>query len=1468
MQKLISLALNIQFLFFSVLTTYAPLAHPIVSKRTEQIVKEDKYLFDNNCLDLAKKKDYVRGNQKLLNDAESRTERYFVWEKISKDYDDLVNDEALIKKADARYKEYNPLNPPPSLLLCEDSPQNRNECMAFKAYCTEHIAMEGMSEEMQEWSDRVKLCTNPKYIEKHPTHCQRSFVNSLNYLTAYAKKLGKTHENKSDNVAKYFKEAAATFSQYKHQLDELNQATEKAKLAEKLKKEREENEKLVKQAWNNCHQAVVYEDKDVKNRNLSGEVMGALVCTPADSLVTLDETKIEKLIASVDELNREEGAESIEPELNKISIKKAAQGIWSTYETFFAKENGSFDGDKGKEKAIQLICSPKIQDMGVQPFNCSKKVKEIIGESFDEYKELTDIYPMERVTDAELSDQMTNRINNPIKEINKACYEAKKDYDANERKYTCVSGPKIKMKDDGTFEMEPMTDADVMTESKCNGIIDEKFRQHRMVQSRAYNKANPVYNQMVQSQLGHLMIVDDFREKVGVASDDWVYERCFKGDGTAFGTVKLADVKSALNKFMGLNYKEFADALDVKETAKEKVERVKDYLKNNPITIAEFLKANPDDENVKALCALILDINRRDNRRLWVDRVVTGVGVVAGVALSMTGIGTPVGVGLLATLGAATTYEVVSLNKDIDEAKNDIEQKKRAAASFQLDMEKAIEDVIALKKEVVANERSKKLVVALAALDVLGSGGFRLMKNFLKTSKGIRAGRILGFSAHSLSSGSALKLSKQISVGIEQMLGRLPKTQKAFVNKLSHEEVMELGAIFNKLDPSDKAKLVAKLKEFENVKDYRKFLTLVDANTDVLFVGGKLNGNMVADLAGSAKKVQLPDGTIVDDLVNEKKVILSKIEDVKHVDEGNNLVKTVDNPDITVQNNGVVKPKEIYTKKYNKFNKRISENEKLTEAYSKVDLPNKEKQRLLTHMSFMDPKKEGKLLNILSDDKVVKAKFFEKVNKTGCLSKPYDMKCRNMIEEALEEFGEKELKDHKIYKDWVVKQSDDLQKLITDSGISPGELSLMDKTALEGIEIKNLDKMTRYVEKIKQLPIQKQIVALDELPTILQGGKANKSSKIYNNFKMQDKMFNAYEEMYYKTNHLYSKKNLKKIAKERGLKPTKENLDKIRREKALKFRENLQKKFNACKSGNVQGGQKANIKKFIKFNTASNWAFTIGSYMWFMGSSDDSEVVVDEEGNIVEGEPDPKFTEMLSVLGYDLVASYVFSQIPKVIMASPGQSVLGNTAKDYAMGGGLDFINTRIFGALFGADDKEANKEIASILNDPEKAAALEDLKKYVDEKMKKPKMQNIVADMSSQFGEFAGELESEDGYDYDYLMDNFSTEELSGQKEINEMFLESYQEQQDDESAGEYSLSKMMNNVTGGKVDVSLENDLFYYNLAYNIPSSAKRVMMYNIISNRICLGRWGEVITLTMMDKFISNATYWGGREQFVGK
>lgn len=1467
MQKLISLALNIQFLFFSILSVYTAPVYP-QSKRTTKITSDEKYLFDNNCLELAKEKDYVRGNKKLLNDKGSRTERYFVWEKISGDYQSLVDDEELAKKADSRYENYDPLNPPPSMLLCEDSPQNRNECLAFRAYCTEHIALEGINEELKEWSDRVKNCTNPKYLDLHPDHCQRSFINSLNYLSAYAKKLGKTHENKPENVAKFFKEASLTFSQYKHQLDELNAATEKAKLAEELKKEREENEKLVKQAWNNCHQAVVQEDKDVKNRNLSGEVMGALVCTPADSLVTIDESKIDSLITSVDKFNREEGAKDIEPELNKISIKKAAQGIWSTYETFFANKNGRLKGENGKKYAENLICNPTIKDLGLPAFKCTDKVKKIISESYDEYDKLTDVYPMERITDAELNDQMNNTINKPIKDLNKTCSDAKRGYNKNEVRYNCTPTPNVKMKVDGTFEFEPMTQADMMTESKCNQIMDEKYRQHRQVEGRAYGKANPVYNGMVQSQLGHLMIVDDFREKVQVASSDWVYDRCFKGTGQAFNPVNLRDVKGALNKFMHLNYKEFADSVEVKDTPKEKVERVKEYLKNNPMTIAEFLKANPEDDNVKALCALIMDINRRDHRRLWFDRIATGVGVVAGVALSMTGIGTPVGVALLATLGAATTYEVVSLNTDIDEAKSDIEQKKRSAATFQLDMDKAISDVISLKKQVASNESSKKLVVALAALDVLGSGGFRLMKSFLKTGKGIRAGKILGFSAKTLSTDGAFKLSKQISVGIEQMMSRLPKAQKAFVNKLDHQELMELGALFNKLDPADKAKLVSQFKEFKDIKTYRKFLNLLDSNADNILIGGKLNGSKVADMAQDAKKIQLADGKVVDDIIADKKTILANIEEVKEVDELEGVVKTIDDADITVQNSGKIGPQEIYVKKQKKFAKRIADNERLTEVYENLDLPISKKEKLYTHLSFMDPKSEKKLINILSDSKASRTKFLDDINKTGCLDKLYDMKCKKMIEESLEAFGSKSIKDHKVYKDWVVNQSDDIQKLILDSDISPGDLALLDKTALEGINVKDLDKMTRYIEKVKELPLNKQLIAYDELPTIIQGGKANKSSKIYNQFKLQDSMFNTYEKMHYSTNHLYSKKYLKNLAKERGLKPTKENLDLLRKEKALKFRKNLQKKFNACKSGNVKGGQKANINKFIKFNTASNWAFTVGSYMWFMGSDDETEVVVDEEGNIVEGEPDNKFTEMLAILGYDLVASYVFSQIPKVIMSSPGQSIAGNTLKDYTIGGGLDFVNTRIFGTLFGANDVESGKEIQKILNDPEKAAALEELKSYVDEKMKKPKMKEIVGSMSSQFSEFSENLETEDEFDYNYLMDNFSTDELASNKEINEMFMESYQEQQYDESAGEYSLSKMMNNVTGGKVDVSLENDLFYYNLAYNIPSSAKRVMMYNIISNRICLGRWGEVVTLTMLDKFISNAAYWGGREQFVGK
>lgn len=1433
---------------------------------------QDSKLFDNNCLNLAKTNSYVRGNSKSLNDSTKRTERWFSWDKISEDYSDIVKDKSLDQFSKNRYNNFDPKNPPDSLLTCKDSPENLDKCTAFKAYCTENIAVNGIKEELNEWSDIVKNCSRSAYVAKFPEHCQRDFDKSLNYLNYHAINLAKINKSKSPEVALFFKEAASTFSEYSNDLKLLMEEYKKNQNSIKDKKEMDQKRLKTADAMKRCNDLVLEDEHDVKNRNISLNILSGMSCANRLDLTGTEKDIANDLSVELEKVNKFSSVNIIAPKLNVLAIKKSSKALWATYETFFNQDKLKLNKNEHSQEAINLICDqknkyPRVKTSVDLKSLCTSKFKNVLKESFNEYLELKSTNPVKVVTQENLQRDLDDHFNPTVEAINKSCLEAKDQFKKDEFTYNCTpintdlnkyfKNSKIKAPKRAALpkDLELIyNDGTKMDVNKCDRVLDAKYRQHRKTQSKVYSMATPAYNDIVQSRVGHLMITDKFQSKVGLASNDWVYNKCLKGNGKAFGKVSIQDVNRGLKDVLDLNFKELSDNAVEMNSAGNNYDRVKEYLKNNPLTVADLLDKNPEDDYAFALCTFIRDINLSDYRKQWVDRGTMAVGVVAGVALSMTGVGSPAGVALIGAVGAATTVEYLSIKEDIKSEKSDIKALKQAAVTFQTDFNSALSSVNAKKANIDNLNTSKNLVVVFGALDVLGSGGFRLMKNFLKTGRGVRAGRILGVTANALTQSSSIKLAKQLSVNIEKVLSRSSKPLRKILKGLEHDEMLEFSAIYSKLDDSKKADFLQAMSDIENKSDLLKVLNFVSDDLDNMFVGKYLDSDKIIAFVDDLKKLKLSDGTSLEDIIPALK------------DE--TLLSTpiaVNASDVTLQNGGKIQSSKFFQNNAQKFNKVISKDEDILSLYDDLSISPGQREVLYNHLQFSDPAINKKMVNILSDTGNVKSTFLNRLKSSGCVNKVYDNKCRELVEKIINESASKNFKDHKLYKEWLLNQSEDIQEIFSSANVTGTDLFLASKKLPKEIVVKNIEHAKEYVDYLSTVSGKNKIKGYKNIGLIVEGNKPLKDP-IYKNFTKRKRIFDNYGK-YYTSIASNNTPRLRKIALSRGIKPTKENLEAIAKEESKRLKTEFVTKFNNCKAGGSKGVQAKNLQRFLKFNTTSSLAFTIGSYMWIMGSDDKTEIKIDDQGNLIEGQADKDYQSLVAVLGYELVASYVFSKIPGLVLGSPGSSVALNSVKDYASGGALDFVNTRIYGSLFGVNESESKKKIKELLSDPSKRAAMDQLQKYVDRKMKSEKMKKVVSNLQNDFSLFTQDLKSEDDIGYDYLMDNFSSSELASSAELMTSFEDSLNEYEYDKNAGNFPLSKYISELSGGATKVSTANDLFYYNLAYNIPSSVKRIYMYNLISSRLCMGRWGEVIAYTAIDKFLSNALYWGGRKATVG-
>jgi hypothetical protein len=956
-------------------------------------------LYDPNCHSFIKEKDYVRiGKRKiqgkteenLYMDLDQRTERYLNWgtyagknpKGLTYDYLELIKSEELKKTADKRYSEWKPLSPPPSLTLCEDSPSNMNNCLAFKVYCTEQVATRGMEETLQEYADQVHYCSNYYYSgdnlkkleiakerqEKYPDRCKVDLAKRGRWLQEHAKQVNKVAKDliASDrNIDAYFKEASDTFGKYAGDMEALINAQQEARALKEKQDQYEKDLNTTKQAIKNCNDIVKKDDNDVKAHDVASYIMGGLQCSPQDSLTALNSAELDKLSNDINKINIEVAADEIDDSVNKAALRKTALAIWASYE-LMADSGNKKDLASNKAYAIdELICKygkndkhfnppatqaevdaynnqrkdnvakmggfimpesiskaefQKMQDAqeDLRPSLCTTSNKNILEEAYQEYVTLSKYNPVKYLNNEEIDEILTNDFTQHINDIEKQCKQIKKDFDLISKE----TDRQVNNFVHGLPDNQPMT-ADTLYLNDSTKLIIPKYENHRRMshgaadwgwtgpegpvapmevvdiqfadykeksieRAKSENAFANSYSAMIQTKIGNLLITDSFQKAVGTKPYEDVYQRCTKGQGTGFKVPTVADVNRAKKDFIKLQKNELIDIGKQLTNPKDRVENIQKYLKNNPLAIAEMLEQNPSEDYAYALCAFIRDINADDAYWQTVKMIAAPVGLVAGVALAITGFGAPAGAGLIgwvagAGLVTATSFEVSALNRDINQANEKITASQQAAATLQTDTEKAIQDVKNAKEEKESAEFWLPLVIVFAAVDIVPAGYIRMVKNFTKTNKGKAFLKLNKVSNYAPGSKEAALIDKNLQKGAKAFEAGAKKhgLNPDNFKHLNSEDQHFLFGIMGKMDDSQADAFIKKLSNLENPAQVDRFLELV-ARDISHFVDSKgvIKMKQIDWALGESQKYRLANGTDVDEFFQKNITKADKITSI------------------------------------------------------------------------------------------------------------------------------------------------------------------------------------------------------------------------------------------------------------------------------------------------------------------------------------------------------------------------------------------------------------------------------------------------------------------------------------------------------------------------------------------------------------------------------------------------------------
>jgi hypothetical protein len=585
------------------------------------------------------------------------TERYFTWDRIAKDYEGQIiqiNGDQSIKTQMSKC-ESDP-NACRNLVECPDmgSGKDFNQCLGYRAYCTENLIQGGMSSEVTKWSKEAYLCSQTWYLnnEKNAAHCEHDAIKELEYLKAMASKINKANKSKSPHTQAFYNKALQDFSNIHGDL---------LKAREKIIKDREAKEKKQKDLAiqkqkladnaSACKKYLEDEHWNSKDRHLIDEIFpgncGDMVIKPIESVP-------KEFLDNMARINKHIENETLNHLMNDVQ----KESLMNSFMSQMAMSENFHGVKQPRDLNLKKILCGK--DLCLDP-----KFKAIADEAVSNYTKKVPANFKPFFDEAQL-DKDSSEFNKVVDEINKFCADSRADHNS-------------------AFGSDLLQAATLPTHmmGSSSNIVEEQNSP----------RAQELLQKLGNSKFGNLMFSPSFSAHVGTFD----MKECVKGGWGGITKMELKkipndraerskllhaatnDLERAGQKFA----KELHDDRSLIKTGseKDKIEVLKKYMKGNPLAFKKLLENNPNCEDFLVSCKLISDILSDDGWHQAQDYVVGGVSAVAGVAgglLLFTGVGTPLGAGLLAVstyVGAiATTATIANSYKNYDIAKNEQQQ--------------------------------------------------------------------------------------------------------------------------------------------------------------------------------------------------------------------------------------------------------------------------------------------------------------------------------------------------------------------------------------------------------------------------------------------------------------------------------------------------------------------------------------------------------------------------------------------------------------------------------------------------------------------------------------------------------------------------------------------------------------------------------------------------------------------------
>lgn len=835
------------------------------------------------------------------------TERVYYWDNIKKSYREnieAVNKE--VKKPNYKENFYDRNGNFRSTHTCAED----DACLAYKAYCSEQVAKKGVSDKMRQYMRINDHCNRgAKDIEEYEDFIKtcEDVISNLNYVQKKGNELNDIAKEKTPEAKTFFDEVYHEFSEFKDNWDGLKKDMEeklaqyradleKKKEDELYKKEMElKNAALdpVRDEFFKCANLSDARDKDIKGRNLADGIcqrLGDPVSPMSMTYQTLDyqdSNVIDELEKDMNNIQNEV-IDDLAAEISKSAYHESIMSVWAI----------TSPTPKTETQAAKIVCThtPKL---------CQEKdFQETMKSAFAEFQKKIKDKPLKTLNATGKEDVLKSDVLPIMKQMNSICSEY------NSMMYKVNADKKAKE------DYERMTTSAVDNTYVHNPIKIEYEANHRREefdnkQNGLLAKLLPLYDEMLNSELGYLFITDRFKEDIGTFSVNDIARKCMGGvgDGKFFhprtgagdlvtmDDLKVADVQfkklvtdelkkidDEYGKIRALEEDELANFIGADNVAKGKM--FEQYLKTNPLTIIKMLKENPNSDFAKALCSYILSIEDEDYRNRIRDWVLAGVGAVAGVALMFTGIGAPVGATLLALSIGATAAEVLIIIDEKNQHAQNAIYIEQAAATAQYELDIAIDDAVSERE---ASKGTINDVLWIVGPDVLGFGIGKIAKSikFLKRGKSIT--KLTKLDDVAGGGGKVLNATDEV----QEVVDGLKKMQRIageshlqtarHYQNLTNEEVLQLGAIFSRLDDAESLKLLNKLDEFENATEMKRFLSSVHSNIDDFIIAGKVDVIKLVNQVDSTKMRKLAS---FDKIIKESDEITNNVIQSKKVNKG------------------------------------------------------------------------------------------------------------------------------------------------------------------------------------------------------------------------------------------------------------------------------------------------------------------------------------------------------------------------------------------------------------------------------------------------------------------------------------------------------------------------------------------------------------------------------------------------------